>query len=501
MNYRPTDHPLPKLIEPVLQSGRQVIDSLVSETWQELRLGALLTQVGFSKRTGHDASTLVFLHLMWRWLGCSSVGFFCRESLHQFYAANRGAVYDLLNNPHWNWRSWNLRAAKGCIERHARGIRALVVDDSVKARSSKKMDGVSSHYDHLQNRHVLGHQAVVLGLICEAGFFPLDSELSVSKSQRQFKGGSPCDGRSRAARRFDEAVRLSKIELAARMVRRVRRIGIEASYLVADSWYGNKAMIRLAADSGLIGVLRMKNGNMKYRMRGADGVTRMLTAGEIYQSVVRGNWHRSQVAPGGKWQTYEIQLEVNLAQSARQAARWQSVKLLYVRGVNLDSSTQPSKKDFALFLSTDAEMSAAQMLEVYAMRWSIEVYFREAKQNLKWLGEQSRHFAAHAASLHLSAVCYLILLHARLSREFERLALARKHIHETLTMLNYARQLWDAFRLIIAEALGSIQSQLGCDPMAVMKTVDQRMEIFLAQVLQLEPHTIRQDHDPIEQPG
>ena len=54
----------------------------------------------------------------------------------------------------------------------------------------------------------------------------------------------------------------------------------------------------------------------------------MLTTNEIFQQLVRTNWNKSQIAPGGKWQTYAIIVAVNLAESKAQPDRWQTMKLL-----------------------------------------------------------------------------------------------------------------------------------------------------------------------------
>ncbi|WP_376707900.1 transposase, partial [Parashewanella spongiae] len=44
------------------------------------------------------------------------------------------------------------------------------------------------------------------------------------------------------------------------------------------------------------------------------------------------------------------------------------------------------------------------VLEIYALRWEIEVYFKEAKQHLGFLSEQSRHYSAYIASIHLTGL-------------------------------------------------------------------------------------------------
>jgi IS4 transposase len=39
------------------------------------------------------------------------------------------------------------------------------------------------------------------------------------------------------------------------------------------------------------------------------------------------------------------------------------------------------------FLTTDSQLDDEKILEVYALRWGIEIYFKEAKQKLGFLKE------------------------------------------------------------------------------------------------------------------
>ena len=50
------------------------------------------------------------------------------------------------------------------------------------------------------------------------------------------------------------------------MIRRALRAGIDASYFLADAWFGSKAMIRLSQEAALVAILRMKKNKMKYRV-------------------------------------------------------------------------------------------------------------------------------------------------------------------------------------------------------------------------------------------
>ena len=90
-------------------------------------------------------------------------------------------------------------------------------------------------------------------------------------------------------------------------------------------------------------------------------------------------------------------------------------------------------KDWALFLCTDAQLSTTWMLEVYALRWGIEVYVKVAKQHLGFLSEQTRSFASHTPSIHLCVVHYLMLMHANLSGDSEYVAEVRTTVKNQLT--------------------------------------------------------------------
>ncbi|MCU7881391.1 MAG: transposase [Candidatus Thiodiazotropha sp. (ex Lucinoma aequizonata)] len=48
------------------------------------------------------------------------------------------------------------------------------MDDSIKTRCGKKMKGVSSYFDHVTGRHVMGQQVLTLGLATEEAFLPLN---------------------------------------------------------------------------------------------------------------------------------------------------------------------------------------------------------------------------------------------------------------------------------------------------------------------------------------
>jgi hypothetical protein len=67
------------------------------------------------------------------------------------------------------------------------------------------MEGVSSHFDHVTGRHVMGHQVLTLGLATEEAFLPLDSQIYISQVKARELITPYKDGRSIAGKRYSEA--------------------------------------------------------------------------------------------------------------------------------------------------------------------------------------------------------------------------------------------------------------------------------------------------------
>ncbi len=169
---------LPPLISVVITDSKHYIDNLFADTWKKLKLNALIRGAGFTKRSGIDVTEAVFVLLLWKWLNMSSIAMFSEKALGTFSRARKDVMYDLLKREEVNWREFNIQTARGVYKQHklvGSRMKAFVLDDSIKTRRGKKMEGVSSHFDHVTGRHVMGQQVLTLGLATEEVFLPLDS--------------------------------------------------------------------------------------------------------------------------------------------------------------------------------------------------------------------------------------------------------------------------------------------------------------------------------------
>ena len=185
-----------------------------------------------------------------------------------------------------------------------------------------------------------------------------------------------------------------------------------------------------------------------------------------------------------------MDVKLNIEEAKSNEEQWRNVRLLFVRGNSEADSKTPSKHDWAAFICTDTSLDAAQILEIYALRWAIEVYFKEAKQHLGFLKEQSRHYAAYVASIHLTAIRFCLLVIAKQDSELS-ISGMRSTISSNLTDISFAGRLWQVFKLIISGALNELKEILGEALPLVMETIEQHIEGFFVQALQLDTKTLR----------
>ena len=105
--------------------------------------------------------------LLWKWVGVKSIAMFCRNSMESFIDSGKDVLYDLLKREDINLHRYNLSSALQVYSRHGLdqgSMQVLVLDDSIKQRRGRKMEGVSRHFDHTSGRFVmsqLGNHAQV----------------------------------------------------------------------------------------------------------------------------------------------------------------------------------------------------------------------------------------------------------------------------------------------------------------------------------------------------
>jgi len=107
------------------------------------------------------------------------------------------------------------------------------------------------------------------------------------------------------------------------------------------------------------------------------------------------------------------------------------------------------------------------------------------------LATQEAFLPSHLASIHLTAVRYCLLAFAQIQGAAMRVCDVRTAVGAQLSELAFANRLWGFFRALIAEAVDGLQETLGPAGALVMSAIDERVQRFFVQALQLDEFTLR----------
>ena len=280
------------------------------------------------------------------------------------------------------------------------------------------------------------------------------------------------------AKNFECAKNKNKNEMFRSMLRRAVTNGFHSKYTLADSWFNTKENIKVVKELNLIGIFRAKRGKLNYRLNGRNYCLK-----ELYCYMKR----RLTKKKNCKWKTAALTVKLNLSDD-KKIEQWIDVKLVF-------SAPKNQKKDqWAAFLSTDTSFGTEKILEVYAMRWAIEVYFKEIKQNMGFLKEQSPSYVSHYASIHLTAVRYMLLLEGLLSEGDITFAKYRNKITDKIEMLTFASILWQLFKAVIYGVLDTFKKILGKSILSQIKIkINTTIEEMLEKALQLDENYIKHE--------
>ena len=459
-------------------------DTELAEGLQRHSLAGLLNAAISRKRRadGEPLPNLLCALLVWPLMKAKSLHCFCAE-LCQILAGQVSVLYDFLGREDINWRGLASEPARRVYQANElgpRSQRAFVVDDTSQARAGRKVEGTSCYFDHTEGRHRKGHQVLQLGLAAEKGFLPLEAQIVTGQKGAIDKPKDKPfhDQRSSAARDMRRAREQGKHSLFRGMLQRALRAGFSACYVLADAWFGCKENIACCLEHKLVGIFQMKRGLLAYRYH-----RRAYTVYQLYGMIQRRMRPAHRRA---RFKTASLSVSLNLETDHRQPARWVEVRLVFSAPVRAASANT-----WVVFLCTNVKLSEAKILEVYALRWSIEVYFKEIKQNLGFLKEQSGRYQLAYASVHLAALRYLLLFEAMLRGGQFTYGEIRDRESGRLQILTYATLLWQLFRALIEGALEGLVRDLGRKIIKkVLAAIDQTVEGFLNEALQINPQQV-----------
>jgi hypothetical protein len=401
-------------------------DNKIKQLFKLFNIKTLLNRVGISKSQGYSTYNLLYLWVLHPFLKKRRTALWSHEDLKKNIQAEKDTFYRFVRCASNNWRNlaYNLFLQ---IQRHLNPVpykdRLLVVDTTLIKKTGPCIEFVSRMYDHVSKSHIVCFPTLFLGYFDGRSFFPLDFSISATKKRLNMRE-KEVDKRSCGYRRRKEAKSKTTDNLLS-MLQRAYDRGVDAGYVLFDSWFSHDVLINGIVNIGYHVVCRCKIGRVKYRYNGHD-----YTAKRLFSRVVKKRM---------KWNHelgfYAASIQVNLPHTGK---------------VTLVFCQSERRAKFSLFLSTDTDLEITEILQKYAKRWSIEMFFRDAKQHL-WLGkEQNRDFDAIIAHNSLVIIRYQLLsFMIRFSTGREAIGPLFETMADEVAQNTIIARLWEYFKYLL----------------------------------------------------
>jgi len=185
----------------------------------------------------------------------------------------KDAYYRLKNNAKINWRSFLFSVTRELLStlaerqnsqtnKNSSSIKAFVFDDTVVPKTSHITEGISRVWDHVIQKHVLGYVLLVMGYYNCSIFIPLNFSFhrAKGKSQKRPFNLKPKQyrkqyrknrGKSTSGYKRKNELDTSKISSMVKMLKQAVKQGIDAEYVLTDSWFTCWETIHTAIENNL----------------------------------------------------------------------------------------------------------------------------------------------------------------------------------------------------------------------------------------------------------
>jgi hypothetical protein len=459
----------------VLSNNEKTSEGLVS-FFVKLKFYGLCKVFDGVKTKGHSLSdTMLVLCLLQ--LSNLSVWAMFRSGINNLNEAGKDVYYRLKNNPLLDWRKLLLTASKrfNVLVSQASTeadnlVKCFIIDDSTIEKTGYKIEFIGKVFDHVSRRMVLGYKMLTLGYWDGKSFIGIDFSLHREKGKQANKpyGLKSKQIKNQYRKRRPEScaqikrvkeLDISKVVNAIKMIKRAVRNGFKVSYVLTDSWFMSEKLILevRGIKSGIIHILGMcKMDKRKYLYEG-----KLYTAPELLKK------GKKRVKRARRFRAHYVDFVVEYKGS--------KVKLFF--------SHYSATSSWNLLLTTDLGLNYTRAIEIYQIRWAIEVFFKETKQYLGLGKTQSNDFDAHVADITLIMITHIVLSLQKRFVSYETMGILFHENQKQLLELTLWERLWGIFIELMNEIMGLIGTDV--DTLIEKALRDEKTETRLIKILQL----------------
>lgn len=252
----------------------------------------------------------------------------------------------------------------------AQALLFLIIDDTLAPKTGKHIPGCSWHKDHAHNlATVFGHQWVLAALLYRDFLLPLEAQLY---HPRGTKGCGPFH---------------TKIDQAKSIISNLRLPVPCTLYVLADSWYWAKTLVKACRKCGYHIISQLKSSSVLWIDGKKTKVTTLLARTSSYRAVCLRVYGKTRM--------------LHVAQFIADIKEVGTVAVVV--------ATEKRKKPVYV-VSTNLHLSAIDMITYYAKRWKIEQMIKDLKQRLGFGDYQVRSLAAIKRHVAVVLLSYFVLV-------------------------------------------------------------------------------------------
>ena len=441
-------------IETALKNFRADLELRLKELFAVLHIQSHLTGAGIRKCQGFPARHLLFVLTNLVFLHLKTVHDLLQRPLQALFLAQKDAFYRF-KKAEWSWGPfyrrflahlgrrlhWSKTARENC----------LILDTSTLPKRGKHLENLSFVYDHSQGKTVKGYEILTLGLLTPDNFYPMNFGHHFSRTAPvEVKETQPLKARGDLARRLRDA-KLTKPALAVKMLKAAMAQGFPASYLLVDAWFTSPTFCRNVQDLGLQIIGRLKRDRTLYYRAGLG-----YTLGQLYQA------HKHRLVKEATLGLALFSVPVTCGNSLPGVV----VLTKGYKEPDLEARSGGKIKaepPWTAFFSTDLTLTAVEVVQKYLGRWSIEVFFKEAKQRLGLGQEQGRSFAAQVFSITQAFFRYSLLAYLlQHDDQSQTIGEMFRKLEEETGKLTFLERLWQYLATFLKTVLNTLA--YFCDP-------------------------------------
>lgn len=366
-----------------------VLKNPILSVLREINISRILIQSNFIKREIGFAPFQILLHFVYMLVMNKRQSAFVKQSGDAY---GKDTYYRFVKDTRYNWRKLLILSAMALI-RKIRPLqkegdhRLLIIDDTVEPKRGKQIEGsCKSIYSNKEHRTINGVNIVSLNYTDTHSTFQLDFSLRINDSRRREVGDftHAVHYKSNAHKRRIEGLD-GKNSIALNMVNRALNQGVEADYLLVDSWYAKPDFIAQAGELGMPVIARIANNVRIWNFKGNHKTLDALhTACQSQHRIHRGHY--------GK-------IHYTYFDAIVEHTKLGKVKLVFLR----------THKERLVFISTHCSLSGMEIIDIYKKRWNIEQGYKDLREYFGFGREENRLYEALIARITLSMFTYNLL--------------------------------------------------------------------------------------------